>query len=233
MKAWIFVEGPSDVLALKELWKSWTQRLRIKRHGIELIPLDTKSNFLKKIGPRAGRILAENNDDLVVALPDLYPVDPFQQTIWNHSDAESLKQLQRRLVKNSLTKLYGLNREKAEVRISRFLPAVFKHDFEMLLLVCHAALRSVLQTDDRLGNWRLPVEDQNNNRPPKIIIEELFQSKLKRKYVDTIHAPRILRKVDNLGATMHTESGLPTCPEFAAVLRWLGDKFDEPCCDLR
>ena len=77
MKVWIYVEGESDKLALQFLWKNWCEQLRTARHGIRIIPLDGKSKFFQKIGPRVAEKLCANKEDIVVALPDLYPNEPF------------------------------------------------------------------------------------------------------------------------------------------------------------
>ncbi|MFH1110393.1 MAG: DUF4276 family protein [Planctomycetota bacterium] len=232
MKAWVYVEGPSDKLALEALWKPWRNRLRQKRHGLVVVPMETKANLLKKLGPRAAEKLRDNDSDVVVGLPDLYPA--FGGTGLQHSDVASLKELQQRLVREALVSTSQLSRTKADHCMTRFLPAVFKHDFEMLLLAAKDALRSALGTNDRLGNWRLPVEDQNFDQPPKRVIEDLFRTKSvsRRSYLETRDAPKILGSVTDLGAILRTDSGAVTCPEFVAVLRWLGDRFDEHCCTL-
>lgn len=234
MKAWVFVEGRSDVLGLESLWKSWRNRLREKRHGLAVIPLDTKSNLLKKLGHRAAEKLVGNDSDLVVGLPDLYPIRAFEGTDFAHTDASSLKQLQRSSVRSALVSTFQLSRTRADHCMTRFLPAVFKHDFEMLLLAAKDALRNALRTAERLGDWRVPVEDQNFARPPKRVIEDLFRTKSvsRRSYLETRDAPKILGSVTDLGAILRTDSGAVTCPEFVAVLRWLGDRFDEHCCTL-
>lgn len=233
MKAWIFVEGRSDVLGLESLWKSWRDRLREKRHGLVVIPLDTKPNLLKKLGHRTAEKLMGNDSDLVVGLPDLHPIQPFEGTDLAHTDASSLKQLQRSSVRNALVSTYHLSSKQANSNLDRFLPAVFKYDFEMLLLAARNALRNVLGTEDRLEKWRIPVEDQNFDRPPKRVVEDLFRTKgKKRNYLDTRDAPKILGKVTDLGAILRTDSGVVTCPEFVEVLRWLGERLGEPCCQL-
>lgn len=232
MKAWVYVEGPSDKLALEALWRPWRNRLREKRHGLVVVPMDTKANLLKKLGPRAAEKLRDNDSDVVVGMPDLYPA--FEHAAFQHSDVASLKQLQQRLVRDALVSAPRLSRTKADHCMPRFLPAVFKHDFEMLLLAAKDALRNALRTTERLGDWRVPVEDQNFARPPKRVIEDLFRTKSvsRRSSLETRDAPKILGSVTDLGAILRTDSGAVTCPEFVAVLRWLGDRFGEPCCTL-
>ena len=73
MKVWIFVEGRSDVRALEALWRGWRRKLREQGRGIQLIQLDNKPKFLRKIGSRAMEKLVNDPCDLVVGLPDLYP----------------------------------------------------------------------------------------------------------------------------------------------------------------
>ena len=57
MKVWIFVEGESDKLALNALWKRWLEKLKVTGWGIKIIPLENKSKFFRKIGPRAAEKL--------------------------------------------------------------------------------------------------------------------------------------------------------------------------------
>ncbi len=233
MKAWLFVEGRSDQLGLESLWKPWRDRLRRKRHGLAVIPMENKSNFLKKIGPRAAERLTGSNSDIVVGLPDLYPAEAYADSEYSHTNASTLKELQRKLVKQALVSTFQLSKRQANEYMTRFLPAVFKYDFEMLLLAAKDALRTILGTGERLGNWRVPVEDQDFDRPPKRVIEDLFRTKgSRRSYLGTRDAPRILGSVTDLATILQTPSGAPTCPEFVAVLRWLGRHLDEPCCEL-
>ena len=96
-----------------------------------------------------------------------------------------------------------------------------KHDLEMLLLAARAQLQSRLKTRDRLGNWRKPPEDQNQDKPPKRIVEELFRAKLSRAYRDTTDGPAILRGAA-LREVVFEEQGAVQCPAFRDVLDWIG-----------
>src|SRR5262249_20053200 len=70
-----------------------------------------------------------------------------------------------------------------------------KHDLEVLLLACPERLRERLGTRDALqGRWRKPVEEQNDQQPPKRIVEGLFNRYRKRRYADTVDAPWILSR---------------------------------------
>ena len=63
MKVWVFVEGISDRLALDAGWAGWKTLLRSSGWGIQIIPLDDKSRFFRKIGPRvAEKLVADVND---------------------------------------------------------------------------------------------------------------------------------------------------------------------------
>ncbi len=235
MKAYVFVEGPSDVEGLKALWQSWLLRLRPSGHGIAVFSLKDKSNYLKKFGERAAERLVANPDDVVVGLPDLYPVTPFDPTEYQHRNLEELKQLQRKAVIKSLQKTQNCSKSTAEgIAGQRLYTSALKYDFEMLLLAAKEALRLALGTSEALGNWKEPVEDQNFEHPPKRVVEELFLSKssTRRAYRDTKDAPSVLRRVKDIASILKTDSGRCTCPEFVAALRWMGDKFGVHCCQL-
>ncbi len=234
MRAWIYVEGPSDKLGLDALWTQWCGRMRAAGRGITIIPLMNKANFLKKVGQRAAEKLAANDSDVVVGLPDLYPTAPFARTSWAHSDAAALKAVQLRQVRAALTETQRLSAKRADAALTRFFPSLFKYDFEMLLLAAEDALRATLGTAERLGGWRVPVEEQNLDRPPKRIIEELFvtKSSTRTRYRDTRHAPATLRRVADLSQILRTSDGRSTCPEFVDMLRWLGERLGSPCCEL-
>ena len=86
MKVWIFVEGDSDVKALSALLNGWKQNLSAKGWSIQLIPLDNKSKYFRKIGSRATEKLANDARDLVVGLPDLYPNQNYTNTNYRHNN---------------------------------------------------------------------------------------------------------------------------------------------------
>jgi len=230
MKVWVYVEGESDRLALQTLWSNWCEQLRTSGHGIRIIPLDDKSNFFRKIGPRAARQLSENDDDVVVGLPDLYPNEPYTGTRFAHVNVAELERVQRDLVSDALQSVFGVNRSRLDPLLVRFLPSALKHDLEMLLLSARRELRSYLGTPDQLGNWRNPVEDQNQQHPPKRVVEELFRTKSKAKhsYRDTKDASAILRKVTDMKGILYDTSDQIKCPVFKALLDWIGEKTGIP-----
>jgi len=67
---------------------------------------------------------------------------------------------------------------------SHFRIHCLKHDLEALLLAAPETLRQRLKTTAALqGRWRRPVEDQNDQQPPKRIIEDLFDQYRKKARV--------------------------------------------------
>ena len=53
MKVWVFVEGRSDIGALKALWDGWRRKLGERGWGIQFISLENKHKYLRKIGAQA------------------------------------------------------------------------------------------------------------------------------------------------------------------------------------
>ena len=230
MKVWIYVEGKSDRLGLRALWKNWLDQLRMAGHGIKIIPLGSKSHFFRKIGHRAARQLCDNNENIVVGLPDLYPNREYIGTKYEHMDLAQLMSVQTNEVSNALDSKFNINRPQIQQLLERFLPSALKHDLEMLLLAAQDQLRSYLGTSDRLGNWRNPVEDQNQNHPPKRIVEELFRTKsrTRRAYRDTIDASAVLLNVTDIKTIIYNATNQIKCPVFQALLDWIGEKTSIP-----
>jgi hypothetical protein len=230
VKAWVYVEGESDVLALNALWQPWLSRLRAERHTIEIIALIDKARYFKKIGARAADKLAASPDDVVVGLPDLYPSRPYEGTEFAHTDFVQLQTVQRALVKKALENRGDVGAGNAAGLLERFYASALKHDLEMLLLAAADQLRDVLGTRERLGKWRKPVEDQDQAEPPKHIVEQLFLAKSadRRAYRDTRDAPSVLRRVQDIRSILFTEHGQLTCPVFKDMLDWLGHRLGIP-----
>jgi hypothetical protein len=224
MKVWIYVEGQADQSALGTLWAGWKSKLSQSGWGIQILPLSDKSRFFRNIGPHAAEKLANNGNDLVVGLPDLYPNATYSSTEYRHTNLPELKNTQSKLVRGSLVSAFGLSDASADDAMIRFYPSALKHDLEMLLLAAVVHLRSVLDTSDTLGNWRHPVEEQNQNRPPKRIVEELFYAKRKIQYRDTVHASGVLRKVTDIKELLYSGSRQLECPAFKEAMDWIASK---------
>ena len=216
MKVWIFVEGKSDVQALSALWSGWKQQLGKKDWGVQLIPLANKSNYFRKIGPRAVEKLVYDTRDLAVGLPDLYPNRDYANTDYRHNNLQELQDVQARLVKQHLQQQMG-RRADVDSYIARFYASALKHDLEVLLLAATSQLQSRLKMSNRPSGWRRPPEEQNQDRPPKRIVEELFQRELKRSYRENTDSDAILRDADLREAAKQ-------CPAFRAMIDWIGGK---------
>jgi hypothetical protein len=222
MKVWIFVEGESDRIALNTLWANWRESLGRRGWGIHIIPLENKSHFFKKIGHRAAEKLTNNEDDLVVGLPDLYPNHEYTNSQYKHAHIGELKTVQAKLVEKALTDVFGLSQTKNEAALVRFHPTAFKHDMEMLLLAARDELRTVLGTPDALDNWQHPVEDQNQIKPPKHIVEGLFRAKKGKRYRDTVDAKAVLEKVADIRMILYHNENQLQCPLFKELMDWIG-----------
>jgi hypothetical protein len=222
------VEGESDRIALNSLWATWRAELGKQGWGIQIHPLDDKSNFFRKIGHRAAQKLVNNGEDLVVGLPDLYPNAPYTRTKFKHDDLTELKTIQLQLVKEALQAVFQLSPPFLQENISRFFPSALKHDLEALLLAAENELQKVLGTKDKLGKWCHPVEEQNQTKPPKRIVEELFRKHLSRRYRDTIHAKAVMEKVTDIKNILFSGSGLLECPVFKQTLDWIAEKTGVP-----
>ena len=212
MKVWIFVEGESDVQALSALWRGWRQRLGKKGWGIQLIPLEGKSKYFRKIGPRATEKLEHDAHDLVVGLPDLYPNQDYANTQYKHNNLKELRAVQTRLVKQQMGRRTDINSYMA-----RFYASALKHDLEVLLLAATSQLQSRLKMSSKPSGWRQPPEDQNQERPPKKIVEELFRTHRKRSYRENTDSAAILRDAD-------LRQVAEQCPTFSAMIDWIGGK---------
>lgn len=211
MKVWIFVEGKSDVQALSALWSGWKQRLSKKGWGIQLIPLESKSKYFRSIGPRAVEKLANDPHDLVVGLPDLYPNRDYANTAYKHDNLAELRAVQTRLVTHNLRK----KGRQTDRYMARFYASALKHDLEVLLLAATSQLQSRLKI--RPSGWRQPPEEQNQDRPPKKIVEELFREHLNRPYREITDSAAILRGADLRQVAQQ-------CPTFCAMIDWIGGK---------
>jgi hypothetical protein len=224
MKVWIFAEGDSDRIALETLWVRWRGLLKTAGWGIRIVPLENKSQYFRKIGHHAAEKLANNEHDLVVGLPDLYPNREYANSQYKHADLAELKRVQEVLVEEALAKVFGCSSEQSRAALGRFYATAFKHDAEMLLLAATDQLRQILGTPDALGNWRHPVEEQDQVKPPKRIVADLFQAKRGRKYRDTIHTRAVLEKVTEVKTILYHNGNQLQCPVFKELMDWIGAK---------
>ena len=216
MKVWVFVEGPSEVKALSALLNGWKQDLKEEGWGIKPIPLKNKSNYFEAIGARVTEKLLHDTRDLVVGLPDLYPN---RNQKYKHDNLEELQDVQKRLVNQSL--LQKVRRTEIDSYLARFYASALKHDLEVLLLAATSQLQSRLKMSNMPKNWRQPPEEQNQDRPPKKIVEDLFRRHLKRSYKQTMDSHAILSGAD-------LREVAEQCPTFRAMIDWVGEKTGVP-----
>ncbi len=186
MKVIVYVEGPSDQLAMQELLNSLLARLQTEGTSVSFIPTGGKSRLMVQTPGKAANIVRNDPNAIVIAMPDLYPgnVGPAHQTASELSEV-----LQAQFARVLLEK--GTN----DVRISaRFRVFCFKHDLEALVLAAEDGLRSRLGITSLACTWTIPVEDQDMDTPPKRIVEDLFR-RHRDSYQDTVDAPLILGAV--------------------------------------
>jgi hypothetical protein len=190
MKVLVYVEGPSDRVALEALLTPIISAGRSNRVGIRFIPLGGKAAVLRGAWSKAAADLAQDPGDWMFALPDLYPMVGSGQE-YHHSSPEDLRSvLTRRFVAEA--ERLGLGEDTKR----HFRVHCLKHDLESLVLAAPDALRKRLRTGDSLRNkWVLPVENQNDKRPPKEVVKGLFKHYLKKQeYNETTDALWILKE---------------------------------------
>lgn len=193
MKVLVYVEGPSDRDGLSALLRSIIESGRERGIGIRFLPLGGKNAILEEVPRRAADHLDDKQEDWVIALPDLYPMSRYADTSNAHSSFADIEKL---LQERFECRADEINLP-ANVR-QRFQVHCLKHDLEALILAAPDQFRQRLKTRDKLSRtWRKPVEDQDDNHPPKRIVEELFKRYRKNPgYVDTTDAPWILDRAD-------------------------------------
>lgn len=183
----VYVEGRSDVLALQTLLAPLLKAKQNEGVRIDFFEApagDRKESVLVRVPRKAANILRGDPNALVAALPDLYPPNK----AFPHETVEELRGGIKQTFRDHLRDK-GVDDRRVERRFHVFC---FKHDFEALVLAAEEALLKHLETDTPGVTWRTPVENQNHDKPPKRVVEELFKAH-DQKYVETVDAPRILK----------------------------------------
>lgn len=193
MKVLVYVEGPSDRDGLSALLRPLIEEGRRQGIGITFHPQGSKDAILDDVPRRAADHLADRPADWVIAAPDLYPMRRYAGTRNAHASFKDLD----RLLRGRFDACAATLKLSENVR-QRFRVHCLKHDLEVLLLAAADQLRRRLGTVDALKNaWRNPVEDQDDDQPPKRIVEGLFKKyRNKPGYVDTSDAPWILERAE-------------------------------------
>jgi len=186
MRVIVYVEGVSDKLALESLLRPLLMTKRNRGITIDFFeaPLgDKKKSVMEKVPIKAVNILRNDPEAVVVALPDLYQMNK----AFPHSSARELFDV---ISSNFIRELGAKGIVDARIA-ERFHVFCLKHDLEVLVLAAEESLWRHLGTPHLVRTWVLPVENQNHDRPPKVVVERLFHEYGKR-YVATADAPHIL-----------------------------------------
>lgn len=193
MRVLVYVEGPSDRDGLAALLRPVIEAAQQNGVGISFHPQHSKDALLDDVPRKAADHLAERPGDWVIALPDLYPMSRYAGTRNAHASFAELEMLLRKRFDARADTLGLTDGVRRQFRVH-----CLKYDLEALLLATPERLRERLRTDDALRNaWRQPVEDQDDDQPPKRIVEELFKKYRKKPgYQDTVDAPWILERAD-------------------------------------
>lgn len=191
MKVLVYVEGPSDRHGLEALLAPVIQDGQRRGVGVRFLALKDKASILNDSAGKAADHLSDHPGDWVFVLPDLYPMAVYDGTRNAHRSFAELELLLRDRFAARARKIGLPPATHAHFRVH-----CLKHDLEVLLLAAAEPLRRRLGTEDALRNrWRIPVEDQNDGRPPKRVVEALFDQYAKRRrYIDTLDAPWILAR---------------------------------------
>ncbi len=183
-EVFVYVEGPSDQLGMRELFAGVIEVARQTGKKVDFYPLDGKKPLLNKGPTRAVNILRNKPNSYVFLVPDLYPRNkPFP-----HETFAQLKEALHRKFNEEL------QRKACKDRLAdRFFVHCFKYDLEALILASEEPLLARLEKSKFSQPWKKPVENQNHDKPPKRIVEALF-SDVGKKYKDTADVPWILKR---------------------------------------
>lgn len=187
MKVMVFVEGPSDKVGLQALLAPLLATKEAQGLGVsfhETTKGDRKKTLLTKTPVKARMILLGDSEAHVVIIPDLYPPNKgFAHQTFAEMEAGIWDAFKK-----------GPRPEDARVE-ERFHVFCFKHEFEALLLALPERLKRRAGVSRTSVAWTTPVEDQNHDKPPKRVVEEVF-GEGGHTYRDTIDAPAILAGAD-------------------------------------
>jgi len=196
-KVIVYVEGPSDRLAMEELLADLLARLQAWGVAVKFIPTGGKKRLMLQTAIKAVNILRNDYQAVVIALPDLYPPN----VAFDHTTFGELAQV----LRHKFEQVLARERPHDERLQDRFRVFCFKHDLEALVLAAERQLASRLGVPSVACTWVRPVEDQDHHTPPKRVVEQVFEAHGDR-YQDTVDAPLIL------GAARYPEIAA-ACPQ--------------------
>lgn len=186
----VYVEGASDKLGMEALLKPLLELKQQQGIGIkfaEAPPGDKKESVLMRVPRLAVNILRNKPDTIVIAMPDLYP----KNKLFPHETFEELKAGIEQRFRDTLAE----KQIQDERLIERFKVFCFKYEMEALILAASDALALRLNTEKINITWKIPVEDQNHDHPPKKILATLFRE-YNQAYIETVDCPLILGIVE-------------------------------------
>jgi hypothetical protein len=158
MKVIVYVEGPSDRLAMQELLAGLLTRLHARGITVNFLSVgnENKKDLMLKTPSKAVNILLNDPQSMVIALPDLYPP--------NHGFPHAtFAELKMGLQDKFKRELERKNVDDARL-YERFHVFCFKYDLEALVLAAESQLASRLGVSSIDCTWIKPVEDQNHNK---------------------------------------------------------------------
>ena len=195
MRVIIYVEGPSDKNAMEALLVNLIEKKSAEGVSINFFAIkeanndrggDAKKDLLLKAPRKAVDTLKDPNS-IVILLPDLYP----KNKEFRH---ETFQELEAGIMNNFSQVLQKKNIQDERLK-ERFKVFCFKYEMEALILAAESGLRrklGVADLTDLKVTWTIPVEDQNHDRPPSEIVEQLFRD-YDQKYDKRVDPQLILR----------------------------------------
>lgn len=178
MRVIIYVEGTSDKNAMEALLVNLIEKKSAEGVSINFFAIkgpnndkggDAKKDLLLKAPRKAVDTLKDPNS-IVILLPDLYP----KNKEFRH---ETFQELEAGIMKSFSQVLQKKNIQDERLK-ERFKIFCFKYEMEALILAAESGLRrklGVADLTDLKVTWTRPVEDQNHDRPPSEIVEQLFR----------------------------------------------------------
>jgi hypothetical protein len=197
MRVTIYVEGRSDKNAMEALLVNLIDQKSEEGVSIEFFQIkgenndkggDAKKELLLNAPIKAVNILCNDPNSIVIVLPDLYP----RNKCFRH---ETFQQLEAGIMNNFSQALQRKGIQDKRLK-ERFKVFCFKYEMEALILAAESALLGKLgklKFTSQDVTWTRPVEDQNHDRPPSEIVEQLFLDSDK-KYDKRVDPQLILGK---------------------------------------
>jgi hypothetical protein len=184
LKVVVYVEGKGDRLCLEALLRpllSAKESTGVSIQFFEMTSGDRKTSLLTHAPRKAANAIINDRGVTVVILPDLYPPNK----AFEHSTCAQLQTEVLRRFQESGSGKPGWDDRCAE----RFRVFCMIHDLEVLLLAAEEQLLDYCGATR--PTWTTPVEQQNNEDPPKRIVKRLLHS-----YEPTVDGPVILANAD-------------------------------------